>query len=110
MFKHVGDRNIFIARRMKSHKSFRTWVMITSYGKLTPLGNNPVSPINCSVDNKHFINCHCSKTRITSIGTHVIMSSVKNSGVSILGNFNIKVICSVTSKINQMLYILYLDR
>lgn len=78
---------------MKSHKSFRTRVMIKSYGNLTTLGNNPVFPIpiNCSIDNKHFINCHCSKTTIISVGIHVIMNSVKNSDIPALGNFNIKV-------------------
>lgn len=77
--QHVSayDMNIFITPRMRSHKSFRTWVMITNYGNLTTLGNNPVFPINCSTDNNHFINRHCSKTRITSISIRVIMNSVK---------------------------------
>lgn len=87
---------------MKSHKSFRTCVMITSHGNLTTLGNNPVFPTDCSIDNKHFINCHSSKTRIKSISIHVIMNSVKNSDVSILGNFNLKVSLQCSYFKNQL--------
>ena len=77
---------------MRCHKSFSTCIIIASYDNLTTLGNNPGFPINCSTDNKHFINCHCFKPRITSISIHVIMNAVKkNSDVSIPRNFNIKI-------------------
>lgn len=67
MFKHEYDVNIFNTLRIRSHKSFRTCAIITSHGNLIILGNNPAFPINCSTDNKYFINCHRSKTRIKSI-------------------------------------------
>ena len=42
MLQPEYDRNTFITSRMRSRKSFRTWVMIANYGNLTTLGNNPV--------------------------------------------------------------------
>ena len=39
-------------------------------------------------DNKHFINCHCPDTGITSICIDVIVNSLKNSDISLPGTLN----------------------
>ena len=47
-FNRGYDMNIFNTANTRSHKSFRTCALITSYGNSTVLGNNPAFPINCS--------------------------------------------------------------
>ena len=45
MFKPKYDVNIPTTSTTRSHESFRTRTMITSYSNLITLGNNPAFPI-----------------------------------------------------------------
>lgn len=71
---HWFDMNIFII--LRSHKSSRhvLWLQVM----VTWLHLEAIQLFLLIVQhNKHFINCHCSKTRITSVSIHVIVISDK---------------------------------